>query len=175
MSLNWDLDAPPGAPDANLSTPERKYSTRSGEAGGGSLNGGAQSFLLRSEDCVQGGGATCAYLKGKDRRTICLAKKCGMTSHKNAGEEKRFCFEAGEESVLVIQTGLDVALAKPTAKPRSFGIGLDLYLKEKRSVDAWITLLEQTQVHSLSAEEVDQVAENLDETAVQRRLYTPWK
>jgi hypothetical protein len=53
------------------------------------------------------------------------------------------------------------------AKPGLFGTGLDRYLKEKHSVvDAWMTLLEHTQVHSLSAEEVDQVADTLDEKAV---------
>jgi hypothetical protein len=68
-----------------------------------------------------------------------------------------------------------VALAKPTAEPGSFGTGLSQYLREKRSVDAWVTLLEQTRVNSLSAEEVNRVADTLDKKAVQRRLYTPWK
>jgi hypothetical protein len=48
-------------------------------------------------------------------------------------------------------------------------------LVEKRSVDAWVALLEQTKLHELSAEEVDQVDDTLDEKTVQRRLYTPWK
>jgi hypothetical protein len=42
-------------------------------------------------------------------------------------------------------------------------------------VDAWVALLDQSHVHSLSAEEVDQVADTLDEMLVQRRLYTPLK
>jgi hypothetical protein len=42
-------------------------------------------------------------------------------------------------------------------------------------VDAWVALLEQTKLHELSAEEVDQVADTLNEKTVQRRLYTPWK
>jgi hypothetical protein len=112
-------------------------------------------------------------LKEKDKRTICMVQNCGMTSHKNAGSEKRFEFGDGMQGVLVIQTGPDVALAKPTARPGLFGAGLERYLKERRSVDAWVTLLDQSHVHSLSAEEVDQVADTLDETSVQRRLYTP--
>jgi hypothetical protein len=176
MSLNWDLDAPPGVLDATLSTPERKLPTRSGEAGGGGLNGGAHLHLLVAAECSQEGGEICSYLKGKDKRTICLARNCGMTSHKSAGDERRFEFADGVKSVLVIQAGTEVVLAKPaTAKPDLFGTGLDRYLKEKRSVDAWVTLLEQTQVHRLSTEEVEQVADTLDEKAVQRRLYTPWK
>jgi hypothetical protein len=174
MSLNWDLAPGVGAgTDPNLSTPQRK--SQQAEAGGGSLSGGAQLFLLRSENCVQDGGSTCGYLRGKDKRTICLAQNCEMTSHKTAGSDKRFEFEEGISGVLVILTSPEVALAKPTAEPGLFGIGLDRYLKERRSVDAWVTLLEQTRKHSLSGEEVDQVADTLDEQAVQRRLYTPWK
>jgi hypothetical protein len=86
-SLNWNLDAPPVA-DATLTTPECKLSTGMGEAGGGSLNGGAQLFLLNFEDYIHGGGAICGYLKGKDKRTMCLSKSCGMASHKNAGDKK---------------------------------------------------------------------------------------
>jgi hypothetical protein len=138
------------------------------------LSGGAQLVLLNASDCVAEGGATCTYLKGKDKRTICMVQNCGMTSHKNAGTERRFDFE-GTQGVLVIQTGPEVALAKPTARPGLFGSGLERYLKEKRLVDAWVTLLEQSHVHSLSAEEVEQVDDTLDEKAVQRRLYTPWK
>jgi hypothetical protein len=76
-----------------------------------------------------------------------------MTSHQNAGINKRFEFKEGVKSVLVIQMAPELALAKPTAKPGMFGTGLDRYLKEKRSVDAWVTLLEQTQVHMLLAED----------------------
>jgi hypothetical protein len=80
-----------------------------------------------------------------------------MSSHNAAGDDKRFAFEPGVKSVLVIQTGPEVALAKPTAKAGVFGTGLDRYLKEKRSTDAWVTMLEQTVLHGLSAEEVDRV------------------
>jgi hypothetical protein len=175
MSLNWNLDEPPGVSDGGLLTPERKLSSRTEEAGGGSLNGGSQLFCLRLKDCVQEGVKLCSYLKGKDKRTVCLARDCRMTSHMSAGDDKRFAFEPRVKSVLVIQTGPEVALTKPTAKPGLFGTGLDRYLKEKRSTDAWVTLLEQTEVHSLAAEEVDQVADTFDEKGVQRRLYTPWK
>jgi hypothetical protein len=49
-------------------------------------------------------------------------------------------------------------------------------MMERRLFDAWVVaLLEQTKLHELSAEEVDQVADTLDEKTVQRRLYTPWK
>jgi hypothetical protein len=132
MSLNWNLDPLDQAPDANLSTPERKFSSQRMEAGGGSLNGGAQLVLLNSLDCVHEGGATCTYLRGKDKRTICMVQNCGMTSQKNAGSEKRFAFGDGVQGVLVIQTGPDVALAKPTARPGLFGSGLERYLKERR-------------------------------------------
>jgi hypothetical protein len=94
--------------------------------------------------------------------------------HKNAGIERRCNFE-GTQGVLVIQTGPDVVLAKPMARPGLFGSGLEPYLKEKRSVDAWVILLEQLHVHILLAGEVDQVANTLDAKAVQRRLYAPWK
>jgi hypothetical protein len=152
MSLQWDLDAEPVA-DASVSTPPRKLSSRLFEAGGGgevgSLSGGAQLTLVRWSDCVHGGGEICAYLRGKDKRTCCLAKNCATVSHKKAE------FGPGVESLLVIQTGPEMALSKPTAEPGLFGSGLERYLKEKRSADAWITLLEQTRVHNLSAEEVD--------------------
>jgi hypothetical protein len=97
----------------------------------GGLNGGAKLLLLSALDCVQEGGATCTYLKGKDKRTICIVQNCSMSSHKNAGSEKRFAFGEGEQGVLVIQTGPDVALAKPTARPGLFGAGLERYLKER--------------------------------------------
>jgi hypothetical protein len=42
-------------------------------------------------------------------------------------------------------------------------------------VDTSVVLLEQTQLHKLSAEEVDQVADTLDDKKVQRRRYTSWK
>jgi hypothetical protein len=52
---------------------------------------------------------------------------------------------------------------------------MESYMVEKRSVDAWVALLEQTKLHELSAEEIDQVADTLNEKTVQRRLHMPWK
>jgi hypothetical protein len=84
-------------------------------------------------------------------------------------------FGEGTDELLLIQTGAEIGLARPTIPPKHFGANLERYLVEKRSVDAWVALLEQTKLHELSAEEVDQVADTLDKKTVQRRLYTPWK
>jgi hypothetical protein len=176
MSLNWDLDpAPPASSSPSLTTPTGKFASLSFEAGGGSLGGGAEIILLEYADCVQGGGAICSYLKGKDQRTVCTSINCKMMTHKSAGEEKRFDFGLDKASVLVIKTGPAVALRTPTLQPLKLGESLDRYLNERRSVDAWVALFEQTNKHSLTEEEVDHVAENLEKNTESRALFTPWK
>jgi hypothetical protein len=90
MSLDWKLDAaPPVQPSGpSPTTPKSKFSSLSLEAGGGSLSGGASLALLKHADCVpQEGGTICSFLKGKDGRTVCLARKCTKLSHKNDGRE----------------------------------------------------------------------------------------
>jgi hypothetical protein len=178
MSLHWELDAaPPVQPSGpSPTTPTSKFSSLSLEAGGGSLSGGASLTLLKYADCVpQEGGTICSFLKGKDRRTVCLATNCTKLSRKNAGKESQVDFLEGTNELLLIQTGSEIGLARPTISPKHFGSNLERYLVEKRSVDAWVALLEQTKLHELSVEEVDQVADTLNEKTVQRRLYTPWK
>jgi hypothetical protein len=85
-------------------------------------------------------------------------------------------FGEGTDELLLIQMGAEIGLGRPTISPKHFWANLERYLVEKRSVDAWVALLEQTKLHELSGEEVDQVADMLDEKTVQRRLCTPaWK
>jgi hypothetical protein len=176
-SLDWELDAaPPVQPSGpSPTTPTSRFSSLSLEAGGGSLSGGASLTLLKYANCdPQEGGTICTFLKGKDKRTICLVRKCTKQSHKNAGREGQVDF-GGVDELLIIQTGVELGLSRPTIFPKHFGANLERYMVERRSVDAWVALLEQTKLHELSAEEVDQVADTLDEKTVQRRLYTPWK
>jgi hypothetical protein len=140
------------------------------------LSGGASLTLLKYAGCVpQESGTICSFLKGKDRRTVCLLTKCRKLSHNNAGREGRVEFGDGVKELLMIQTGAEIGLSRPTISPKHFGKNLECYMVEKRSVDTWVALLEQTKLHELSAEEVDQVADTLVEKAVQRRLYTPWE
>jgi hypothetical protein len=164
MSLEWDLDPlpPAAASSPSLTTPTGKFLSLSFEAGGGSLGGEAEIILLRYADCVQGDGTTCSYLKGKDKRTVCVTKNCNMMTHKSAGEEKRFDFGSNKEDVLLIKTAPSLGLRTPTLLPERLGDNLDRYLDEKRLVDAWVALFEQTSRHRLTSEEVDHVAENLE-------------
>jgi hypothetical protein len=46
MSLNWDLDPLVRAPDADLSTPERKFSSQRMEAGRGDFERGSPVSIV---------------------------------------------------------------------------------------------------------------------------------
>jgi hypothetical protein len=124
MSLDWDLDAAPPVlpPGPSPTTPTSKFSSLSLEARGGGLSGGASLTLLKYADCVpQEGGTICSFLKGKDRRTVCLWTKCRKLSHNNAGREGRVEFGDGVEELLMIQTGAEIGLSRPTISPKHFG------------------------------------------------------
>jgi hypothetical protein len=67
-----------------------------------------------------------------------------MMTHKSAGEEKRFDFGSNKEDVLLIKAAPSLGLRTPILLPERLGDILDRYLDEKRSVDAWVALFEQT-------------------------------
>jgi hypothetical protein len=67
-----------------------------------------------------------------------------MMTYKSAGEEKRFDFGVDKEDVLIIKTGPVLGLRTSSKR----------YLEEKRSVDAFEALFEQTNRHSFTASEV---------------------
>jgi hypothetical protein len=108
--------------------------------GAGGLEGGATLVVLRANECVTEGGKICCCFKGS-KRTVCLSENCRTKSHTTVTTNRRLTFEGGATELLIIKMGPEVGLAAPMVEPAWLGLGLDRYLREKRSVDAWVALL----------------------------------